>query len=52
MESKFSSFDVTLSNYNGELWPDGLQTSLSVIEAVVPLWLFTANNTIWQMGRI
>jgi len=25
---KFSSFDVTLSNYNGELWPERLQKSL------------------------
>ena len=24
---KFSSFDVTLSNYNGELWPERHQTS-------------------------
>jgi type 1 glutamine amidotransferase len=26
---KFSNFDVTLTNYNGELWPDDVQESLT-----------------------
>ena len=26
---KFSNFDVTLTNYNGELWPEDLQKSLT-----------------------
>ena len=28
MESDFSGFDVTLSNYNGELWPEHIQNNL------------------------